>query len=301
MNEIIKELKRAHVEKVKANHPLAKYTTWKVGGAADLFIVPDDQEQLLDTVTILKRHGIPWLQLGRGSNMLISDKGVRGAVIKLGPSFEQMHVDETTVRAGGGYSFIRLSVQLSLAGLTGMEFAGGIPGTVGGAVYMNAGAHGSDVSRILQSAEVVLENGKLVHWNRDDMQFSYRHSRLQVERGIVTEAVFQLQPGDRKQILEQMTTYKKHRLKTQPLKVPTSGSVFRNPDGDYAARLIESCGLKGTKIGGAQVSDQHANFIVNTGQATASDILALIEKVRETVLNEKHVSLRREVLLVGER
>ena len=217
--------------------------------------------------------------------------------------FEKVRFDGEDVYAGGACSFIRLSVMAAREGLTGLEFAGGIPGTVGGAVYMNAGAHGSDVSRILKYADVVLETGERVRWSNEDLKFKYRFSRLHEEKGIVTNAVFALRYGDRKEIAAAMASNKEERkiLRTQPLSSACAGSVFRNPQGDHAARLIESAGLKGTGVGGAIVSEKHANFIVNTGQATANDVLALIDKIRETVLKKHGVELQTEVLWMRKR
>lgn len=301
MHNVIADLQEANVGDVLLNEPMRKHTTWKIGGPADCLIIPDSKEQLVQAVKILYRHGVSWKVFGKGSNTLVLDKGIRGAVIKLGDAFDTVHFDGDVVRAGGSFSFIKLSVLAAKQGLTGMEFAGGIPGTVGGAVYMNAGAHGSDVSRILTGAEVVLGTGEVAHLTAEEMAFSYRHSILQEIDGIVTSAVFQLAAGDRKEIAAAMASYKDRRLKTQPLKQSCAGSVFRNPEGHYAAQLIESSGLKGTRIGGAEISTLHANFIVNTGNATAEDVLTLIKHIQEAV-NEQHgIRLVPEVLVVGER
>jgi UDP-N-acetylmuramate dehydrogenase len=298
---IISQLQSGAFGEVHLNEPMAPYTTWKIGGPADLLLVPQSKDQLVEAVKLLHRHQIPWTVLGRGSNMLVADKGIRGAVIKLGPALETLRFDGDKVYAGGAYSFIKLSVMAGKEGLTGLEFAGGIPGTVGGAVYMNAGALGSDVSRILIRAEVLLPTGELVTMQQADFEYAYRHSLLQKQPGIVTEAVFQLQQGDRKEIAAAMASYKDRRLRTQPLQLPSAGSVFRNPEGSFAAKLIEDAGLKGCKVGGAEVSTLHANFIVNTGKATAHDVLTLIEKVQRTVLETYGVKLVTEVLVLGER
>lgn len=300
MQQVIAQLREAGIADVKEQAMLADYTTWKIGGPADVLIIPESQEELATVMKILHENGVPWTQLGRGSNMLVSDKGIRGAVIKLGKAFEQLRFDNDLVIAGAAYSFIKLSVMVGKQGLSGLEYAGGIPGTVGGAVYMNAGAHGSDVSRILQSAEVVLETGELVQWDAQEFQFSYRHSKLHEQPGIVTEATFRLKPGDRKEIAAAMATYKDRRRKTQPLHMPCCGSVFRNPEGHFAAKLIEEAGLKGLRHGGAEVSTMHANFIVNTGNATAQDVLALMETIQATVYEKNEVRLVPEVLLMGE-
>ncbi|SFB35915.1 UDP-N-acetylmuramate dehydrogenase [Cohnella sp. OV330] len=301
MEQLIADLERSYSGVVKQGEPLAPYTTWKIGGPADLFLVPADAEQLASAIAILGRHGVPWTVLGRGSNTLVSDRGVRGAVIKLGGGFDSVRFEDNLAIAGGSYSFIKLSVMAGKEGLTGLEYAGGIPGTVGGAVYMNAGAHHSDVSRILKSADVVWEDGSKGTYGNEELHFGYRHSILHEKRGIVTEAVFALAPGDRKEIAAMLASYKDRRLRTQPLQLACAGSVFRNPEGDHAARLIEAAGLKGTREGGAVVSELHANFIVNEDHATAEDVLALMERVRRTVNERFGILLAPEVLLMGER
>jgi UDP-N-acetylmuramate dehydrogenase len=301
MQQVITQLQSGAFGDFHLNEPLAPHTTWKIGGPADLLIIPKGEEQLVQVVKLLHRHQTPWTVLGRGSNMLITDKGIRGAVIKLGPTLETLRFEGDVVYAGGAFSFIKLSVMAGKQGLTGLEFAGGIPGTVGGAVYMNAGAHGSDVSRILISAEVLLPTGELATMRQTDFEYAYRHSLLQKQPGIVTEAVFQLQFGDRKEIAGAMAAYKDRRLRTQPLQLPCAGSVFRNPEGTFAAKLIEEAGLKGLRVGGAEVSQLHANFIVNTGQASAYDVLTLIEQVQQDILDIYGVKLVPEVLVVGER
>ncbi|PZE22650.1 UDP-N-acetylmuramate dehydrogenase [Paenibacillus xerothermodurans] len=301
MQQVITKLQSGEFGEFHLNEPLAPHTTWKIGGPADVLIIPQTKEQLVDAVELLGQHHVPWTVLGRGSNVLVSDKGIRGAVFKLGPGLETLRFQGDVVYVGGAYSFIKLSAMAGKAGLTGLEFAGGIPGTVGGAVYMNAGAHGSDVSRILISAEVLLPTGELATLKQADFEYAYRHSLLQKKPGIVTEAVFQLQFGDRKEIAGAMAAYKDRRLRTQPLPLPCAGSVFRNPEGTFAAKLIEEAGLKGLRVGGAEVSQLHANFIVNTGQASANDVLTLIEQVQRSVMASRGVKLVPEVLVVGER
>ncbi|UVI32198.1 UDP-N-acetylmuramate dehydrogenase [Paenibacillus spongiae] len=301
MEQFIAELKQTQVGDVFLQKSLAEYTTWKIGGPADVLVIPGSKEHLVSLIRLLRKHGMPWTKIGRGSNMLISDKGIRGVVIKPGKEFDYVQFDGTHVHAGAAYSFIKLSVMAGKEGLTGLEFAGGIPGAVGGAVYMNAGAHGSDVSRIFKSAEIVLETGELVHYGPEDMKFSYRHSVLHEQPGIVVGATFELQEGDKDGIAATMAEYKARRLRTQPLHLACAGSVFRNPPHDFAARLIQEAGLKGLRSGGAVVSTQHANFIVNTGQATADDVLTLMATIKSTVKDRFGIDLVPEVLVVGER
>jgi UDP-N-acetylmuramate dehydrogenase len=300
MQKLIRELEEANIGTVLVNEPLSSHTTWKIGGPADILIEPTDKSALSHSMKIVHKHQVPWRVLGRGSNLLVRDGGMRGVVFKLSDGFSHLSITDGEVRVGAGYSLIKLAVMAGKEGLTGLEFAGGIPGTVGGAVYMNAGAHGSDVSRILKNAEVLLDNGDFVRMTPEDLAYAYRTSILQASGGIVTEAVFQLAHGDRKEIARFMAAHKDRRRKSQPLSMPCAGSVFRNPPGDHAGRLIESAGLKGFKLGGAQVSEIHANFIVNCGNATAQDVLNLMEHVMNTVEEIHRVRLVPEVLVVGE-
>ncbi|KIL34652.1 UDP-N-acetylenolpyruvoylglucosamine reductase [Cohnella kolymensis] len=301
MQQLIAELEQAGIGDIRINESLAGHTTWKIGGPADLFLIPGNDEELAAALSVLHRHGVPWCVIGRGSNTLASDKGVRGAVIKLGDSFDEVRFDEDTVTAGASYSFIKLSVMAGKEGLTGLEFAGGIPGTVGGAVYMNAGANNSDISRILKSAEIIWEDGSRSVYGKEEMDFAYRHSLLHDKKGIVTRAVFKLAKGERNEIAATLATYKDRRRKTQPLHMACAGSVFRNPPNDHAARLIEAAGLKGLREGAAEVSQMHANFIVNHGGATAEDVLTLMRRVQQKVEDTFGIVLVPEVLLMGER
>lgn len=300
MKQIAEELKQAGIEKVWTDEPLANHTTWRIGGPADLLIQPKDKDSLVKVLQILHRHDIPWSVIGRGSNLLVRDRGIRGAVLKVTEGLSHCEFRGEEVCVGAGYSMIRLAMETGKMGLTGMEFAGGIPGTVGGAVYMNAGAHGSDLSRILIEAEILFEDGEVKVLTNEEMNFSYRTSLLQQRKGIVVEARFRLRPGDRKEIAATLAANKERRRKTQPLQLPCAGSVFRNPPGDHAGRLIEAAGLKGFRYGGAQVSQIHANFIVNRGGATATDVLTLIDHIRSTILTKFGVDLHPEVLVVGE-
>jgi UDP-N-acetylmuramate dehydrogenase len=298
---IVRELIDAGVKDVRTDEPLSQHTTWRVGGPADLFIYPRSKDELERAMQIVRRHGLPWRVIGRGSNLLVRDGGIRGAVFKIGEGLDGLSIDGTRVVAGGGCSLIKLSRQTARQGLTGLEFAEGIPGTVGGAVCMNAGAHGSETSRVLTSAEVLLDSGERVVLSKEGLGFRYRTSVLQGKvKGIVTEATFQLAHGDPQKIVAEMARYRDRRKQTQPLQYPCAGSVFRNPPGDHAGRLIEASGLKGYRVGDAEVSTQHANFIINRGQATATDVLALIDHIVRTVEERFGVRLKTEVQVVGE-
>lgn len=300
INQLYEELQQANIGKILRDEPLANHTTWRIGGPADLLIQPKDKASLILAVQVIHRHNIPWSVIGRGSNLLVRDRGIRGAVLKVAEGLSHCKFRGQEVCVGAGYSMIRLTVEAGKKGLTGLEFAGGIPGTVGGAIYMNAGAHGSDLSRILKSAEVLFDDGEVSVLTNEEMKFAYRTSLLQTKKGIVLEATFQLREGDRKEIAAVLATNKDRRRRTQPLQMPCAGSVFRNPPGDHSGRLIEAAGLKGFQIGGAQVSEMHANFIVNRGGATASDVLTLMDHVRRTIMEKYGVDLHPEVLVVGE-
>ncbi|AUS09342.1 UDP-N-acetylenolpyruvoylglucosamine reductase [Laceyella sacchari] len=301
MKQVIEELKLAGVTDVRENEPLSRHTTWKVGGPADMLIYPRNEEELENAMRIVREHRLPWRAIGRGSNLLVRDGGIRGVVFKLDEGFNSLAIDGTKVVAGGGYSTILLATMTAKQGLTGLEFAGGIPGNVGGAVYMNAGAHGSEIARVLESAKVLLESGEWVTLSNAEMAFSYRTSILQTKmKGIVTEATFRLERGNKEEITAQLAKFKDRRRQTQPLQYPCAGSVFRNPPGDYAGRLIQEAGLKGYRIGDAEVSEMHGNFIINRGNATAEDVLNLIAHVKKTIEEKYQVVLEPEVQVVGE-
>ncbi|WP_124727708.1 UDP-N-acetylmuramate dehydrogenase [Staphylospora marina] len=301
MKNIVEELQRRGVTDVREREPLSRHTTWKVGGPADILVYPKNGAELEETMRIVREHRLPWTVIGRGSNLLVRDGGIRGVVIKLDEGFNHLRIEGTRVTVGGGYSTILLASVTAKKGLSGLEFAGGIPGNVGGAVYMNAGAHGSEISRVLRNATVLLESGEWVTLDNRQLAFRYRTSILQKElRGIVTEAVFELEPGNKEEIGAKLAKYKEYRRLTQPLQFPCAGSVFRNPPGDHAGRLIQESGLKGFRIGDAEVSELHANFIINRGQATAADILGLIRHIIRTVEEKHGVRLEPEVLVIGE-
>jgi UDP-N-acetylmuramate dehydrogenase len=301
MEEFIQALEEANVGKVWLNEPLKYHTTWKIGGPADLMVQPDDKEALIRCMRLVFAHDVPFFLLGRGSNLLVRDGGIRGIVIKLGEGLDDLHVDGNLVTVGAGYSMIKLAIVIAKQNLAGLEFAGGIPGTVGGAVYMNAGAHGSEVSRVLQSAEMMFDDGKLETLSKEELKFSYRTSILQWERkGVCLQATFQLDKGDPQQIKDELANHKEYRRNTQPLQQPCCGSVFRNPKPHSAGRLIEESGLKGYRVGDAQVSTLHANFIVNKGQATAQDVLTLIQHIKHSIAETFDVRMHTEVQVVGE-
>lgn len=300
MKQLLEDLIHADVGKVLENEPLKKHTTMKVGGPADVFVEPKSIEGLMKTMEIIKKHHADWRVIGRGSNLLVLDEGIAGVVIKLGNGISHLTIQDEEITVGGGYSLVSLSTLISRKGLSGLEFASGIPGSVGGAVYMNAGAHGSDISNVLKKAHILFADGTLEWLSNEEMEFSYRSSILQKKRpGICLEAVFQLKKGDRDSIVSTMQKNKEYRRETQPWNHPCAGSIFRNPLPHYAGQLIEKAGLKGYKIGGAKISEMHGNFIVNEDNATASDVLALIDFVKKTIYEQFQIKMETEVEIVG--
>ncbi|WP_137742799.1 UDP-N-acetylmuramate dehydrogenase [Robertmurraya siralis] len=302
MIELCTKLKELNVGKVKENEPLANHTTLKIGGPADCFVEPSSIENLQKTMEVISDYQVNWRAIGRGSNLLVSDQGIEGVVIKLGTGINDLQLDGTQITVGGGYSLVALATQISRKGLSGLEFASGIPGSVGGAVYMNAGAHGSDISKILDKALILFEDGQLEWLTNEEMEFSYRTSVLQKKRpGIVIKAIFQLAEGDREKISAEMKKNKEYRKVTQPWDSPCAGSIFRNPLPNYAGKLIEEAGLKGHSIGGAKISEMHGNFIVNSGGAKAEDVLSLIHYVKDKIFENYQVMMETEVEIIGRK
>ncbi|HAQ08639.1 MAG TPA: UDP-N-acetylenolpyruvoylglucosamine reductase [Bacillus bacterium] len=302
MKDLADKLRELNIGSVKENEPLANHTTMKIGGPADILIEPSSIDNLQKALELIRSSNSKWTVIGRGSNLLVSDKGIDGAVIKLGSGLDDIEVEGSRVTAGGGLSLVNFAMTISRKGLSGLEFAGGIPGSIGGAVYMNAGAHGSDISRILEKAYILFEDGTLEWLTNEQMKFSYRTSVLQEERpGIVVAAVFQLKEGNKEEIVAELQKNKDYRKETQPYNYPSCGSVFRNPLPNYAGNLIEKSGLKGHRIGGAQISELHANFIVNRGNATAEDVLGIIQHVKDTVLDLHGVKMETEVEIIGRK
>jgi UDP-N-acetylmuramate dehydrogenase len=300
-DQIAKLFEPFDVGEVRLLEPLSHHTTWRIGGPADVFIVPSTVEHVQRVMQITHHHQIPIFVLGRGSNLLVRDGGIRGVVLKLSDNLTDIEIqphNRLTVMAGR--SFVSTANFAIRNGLSGLEFATGIPGAVGGAVMMNAGAHGGEVKDVLVSADVVDETGQILTLTNQDLKFAYRYSCLKDHPLPVVKAVFQLKPGDPEEMKEKVRQWSKRRQTTQPLSLPNCGSVFRNPEGTYAGKLIESSGLKGACVGAAQISELHANFIVNRGGAKASDVIRLMELVQETILRNFGITLTPEVRIVGE-
>ncbi|MFF2876759.1 UDP-N-acetylmuramate dehydrogenase [Gottfriedia sp. NPDC057991] len=284
------------------NEPLANHTTMKIGGPAEYLVIPKTVNEIKEIINLANEHNVNVTVIGRGSNLLVSDQGIEGVLIKISDCLDHIEVEGTKVVVGAGYSVIRLATQLSRKGLSGLEFASGIPGSVGGGVYMNAGAHQSDFSNITSRAHILFPDGTMEWLSNEELDFSYRTSVLQHKRkGFVLEAELQLQEGTKEASTALMQKNKDYRRETQPWNYPCAGSIFRNPLPQYAGNLIERADLKGYQIGGAKVSEMHGNFIVNAGNATSKDVLDLIAYIKETILEKFNVQLETEVEIVGKK
>ena len=288
---MIEALKKLKIGKIIKNPKMSEYTTYKVGGKALAVVYPDNTDKLIKLLDYLHKENIKYKILGNGSNLIFSDDTYEGVIIKL-DEFNNLEIKNNIVTVGAGYNLIKLSLKVARLGLAGLEFASGIPGTVGGAVYMNAGAYKSDMGYVVREVKVLTPDLKIKTLYNKDMNFHYRSSFLQENPGFIClEAKIVLRKGDPVAILEVIKERKQRRIITQPLEYPSAGSVFRNPSNDFAGRLIEELGYKGKHIGGAYVSEKHANFIINKDNAKASDIRKLITEIKEKVKEKYNIDL----------
>lgn len=287
-------------ESVLWQEPMAAHTTFRVGGPADCFLTPHTEEEAAAMLRLFCEEAEPFFILGNGSNLLVSDAGYRGAVIQFGSNYNVVTVEGTKLFACAGALLSKAAQEAYAHSLTGMEFASGIPGTVGGAVVMNAGAYGGEMKQIVSSVKLLdLTSGKIVWKSADEMEFDYRMSIVKKQPYLVLEAVLELQTGDSTAIHDRMEELKDQRVSKQPLNYPSAGSTFKRPEGYFAGKLIQDAGLKGYTVGGAQVSEKHSGFVINTGNATAADILTLIKNVQQKVQTQFGVLLEPEVCMLG--
>ncbi len=287
-------------EHIRMQEPMSKHTTFRVGGPAKMLVQVEGTEQLQKIVSYLSRLEEPYIVIGNGSNLLVSDKGYDGVVLKIASGMENIQVRGEKIHVQAGALLTKTAMEAAKHGLTGMEFASGIPGCIGGAVVMNAGAYDGEMSHVVESVTVVNQTGELMVLDRNTMEFSYRNSIIKNRPYIVAEAVLRLQKGEEAQIRSKMDEFAKLRREKQPLEYPSAGSTFKRPEGYFAGKLIMDAGLRGYRIGGAQVSEKHCGFLVNVGNATAEDIHELIMVVQETVKEKLHVELETEVIQIGE-
>ena len=300
MDRIVQALLEfARPDQILVNEPMSRHTTFRVGGPADVLFLPESGGDVARALAAAKALGVEAYVIGNGSNLIVRDGGVRGLVIGLGEGMSAVSREGNVVAAQAGATLARVSAFAQGEGLSGLEFASGIPGTLGGGCAMNAGAYGGQLSDCLIDA-TVLVNGEEQTWTAQDMAMGYRTSRPLREGGVVLSARFRLTPDDPQAILARMKELNARRRDKQPLNYPSAGSTFKRPEGHFAGALIEGAGLKGRSVGGAQVSEKHAGFIVNTGGATAADILALIRIVQDEVKARYGVALETEVRVIGE-
>ena len=283
---------------LRRDEPMARHTTFKVGGPATLMALPGTEEELLAAVRTALEEGITPLFVGNGSNLLVDDAGLDALVVKTAPRVSRVEVRENTLRAGAGISLAQLASEAADHGLTGLEFAHGIPGSLGGAVVINAGAYGGELCQVISQVRALDSRGQVRELAGDACDFSYRHSRFSAGGWLILSATVELAPGDPAAIRGRMEELMARRKAKQPLEYPSAGSTFKRPEGHFAAALIEGCGLKGLTVGGAQVSEKHAGFVINIGSATCRDILDLMDQVRERVFRETGVELEPEVKYV---
>ncbi|PQP81364.1 UDP-N-acetylenolpyruvoylglucosamine reductase [Paenibacillus sp. PCH8] len=287
------------MEKVKFNEPLKNHTHIKIGGNADILIHPTTKDEIIKIVEISKIHQLPLTVIGKGSNVIIKDGGIRGVTVSLS-HFDQVKVSEDTLIAQSGADIIDVSRLALEHSLTGLEFACGIPGSTGGALYMNAGAYGGQIADVVERATVITKDGKVAEIQREEMKFGYRNSLFKMDQYIILEAEFGLKHGNKNDISTKMNELTFLRESKQPLEFPSCGSVFKRPEGYFAGKLIQDCNLQGTRIGGAEISMKHAGFIVNVDQATAQDYMDLIQFIQKKVHDTFNVELETEVIFLGE-
>lgn len=287
------------INDIKIDEKLSEYVNFKVGGPADILLIPNSKEQVIKSIKICKENNIPFYLIGNGSNILVRDGGFRGVVLSL-KNVKNIYVDGEKIEAECGVMLKEVSDKAIENSLTGFEFACGIPGTIGGAVFMNAGAYDGEISKVIESAEVIDENCNIIRLSREELDFGYRSSLVMKKGYTVLSAVFKLEKGQVKTIKELIEDLTNKRESKQPLEYPSVGSTFKRPTGYFAGKLIQDAGLKGYSIGGAAVSEKHSGFVINKGNATAKDITDLIKHIQDEVKKQFGVDLHPEVRIIGE-
>ena len=297
MNEEIKQkfCREFGSDRVLLEEPMKRHTTFRIGGPAEVFVMPGNLEEVQRILEICRTEDLPYFILGNGSNLLVSDRGYRGVVIQLDRNFGEVKVEGTEIHASAGALLSTIAVAARRASLTGFEFAGGIPGTLGGAVVMNAGAYGGEMKDVLRKVMVMDQSGKVFEIPAEELQMGYRTSIIKTAGYIVLGAVLSLKEGNLEEIKMLTRKLSEQRTSKQPLEYPSAGSTFKRPEGYFAGKLIMDSGLRGYRVGGAQVSEKHCGFVINTGGATCADVLALCRQCREKVLAETGVELEMEI------
>ena len=287
-------------ERILFHEPMSKYTTFRVGGEAECILVVQNEDELARLIPYLNQIEQEYFIIGNGSNLLVGDKGYRGMVVKFGEEIEQIQVEVTRMTVKAGALLSKAAMTAKQHSLTGLEFAAGIPGSIGGGIVMNAGAYEGEMKQVVESVRVMDRDGQILTLDNDTMEFGYRTSIIKNGPFIVVEVVLQLAEGDQEKIAAKMEELAVLRRSKQPLEYASAGSTFKRPEGYYAGKLIMDAGMRGYRIGGAQVSDKHCGFIVNTGKATAADIKEVIEEVQERVKERFHVMLEPEIIFLGD-
>lgn len=287
-------------ENVHTDEPMSRHTTFRIGGNADYFVKPGNVDEVAAVIVVCREYNIPYFILGNGSNLLVSDDGYRGMIINIMDNMDSVTVDGRIITAQAGAMLVRVSVMARDNALTGLEFASGIPGTIGGAVYMNAGAYGGEMKNVVKTVRAIDEYGRIYELDSEKMDFSYRHSIVEERKLIVLEVTLELEHGSREAIDDRMKELAEARRSKQPLEYPSAGSTFKRPEGYFAGKLIMDAGLRGYSVGGAQVAEKHCGFVINKGGATASDVVELIRDVQHDVDDKFGVTLEPEVKMLGE-
>lgn len=291
-------------EQIKKDEPLAAYTTFRIGGPADFLIIPEKVEEISRILSLCSKENIPYYVLGNGSNLLVSDEGYHGVILCIGSGMAEYkvveeNIDTVCLTAGAGIMLSKLANSVANQGLTGFEFAAGIPGTLGGAITMNAGAYGGEIKDAIRQAKVITSMGELLTLSKEELELGYRTSIIQKEHYIVVEAMFEFQKGDRTVIKEKILELNRQRREKQPLEYPSAGSTFKRPEGYFAGKLIMDAGLRGYRVGDIMVSEKHCGFVVNVGNGTAKDARILMEDVSRIVYEKYQVKLEPEVRMLG--
>ena len=287
-------------ENVHTDEPMSRHTTFRIGGNADYFVKPGNADEVAAVIAVCREYNIPYFILGNGINLLVSDDGYRGMIINIMDNMDSVTVDGRIITAQAGAMLVRVSVMARDNALTGLEFASGIPGTIGGAVYMNAGAYGGEMKNVVKTVRAIDEYGRIYELDSEKMDFSYRHSIVEERKLIVLEVTLELEHGSREAIDDRMKELAEARRSKQPLEYPSAGSTFKRPEGYFAGKLIMDAGLRGYSVGGAQVAEKHCGFVINKGGATASDVVELIRDVQHDVDDKFGVTLEPEVKMLGE-
>ena len=299
--KIIDEIKyRISSERVLTDEPMSKHSTFRIGGNADVFVSISNETELVELIAYLKEEQVPYYIIGNGSNLLVSDKGFNGVIIEIGSNYKDIRVRDNQIIARAGALLSAVSHVALENNLAGMEFASGIPGTVGGAIIMNAGAYGGEMKQVASQIKAIMPDGTIKILSNEEMKFEYRNSRAKREGFIILQVTYQLTEGDREVIDGIMRDLNMKRRDKQPLEYPSAGSTFKRPEGNFAGKLISDAGLKGFSIGGAQVSEKHAGFLINKDNATSADMYRLIMEVRDRVKESTGVELEPEVIFLGD-